>query len=38
MKKLGYDSFAILGHSMGGEISLNLTYLYPGSRYPPYFN
>ncbi|HDR4420345.1 TPA: alpha/beta hydrolase [Bacillus cereus] len=29
MKKLGYDSFAILGHSMGGEISLNLTYLYP---------
>ncbi|WP_242145520.1 MULTISPECIES: alpha/beta fold hydrolase [unclassified Bacillus cereus group] len=29
MKKLGYDKFAILGHSMGGEISLNLTYLYP---------
>ncbi|MEH7461240.1 alpha/beta hydrolase [Bacillus thuringiensis] len=29
MKKLGYDTFAILGHSMGGEISLNLTYLYP---------
>ncbi len=30
MKKLGYDQFAVLGHSMGGEISLNLTYLYPG--------
>ncbi|HDX9577961.1 TPA: alpha/beta hydrolase [Bacillus pseudomycoides] len=29
MKKLGYDTFAILGHSMGGEISLNVTYLYP---------
>lgn len=29
MKKLGYDQFAVLGHSMGGEISLNLTYLYP---------
>ncbi|MCC3289329.1 alpha/beta hydrolase, partial [Bacillus cereus] len=29
MKKLGYESFAILGHSMGGEIYLNLTYLYP---------
>ena len=29
MKKLGYDSFSILGHPMGGEISLNLTYLYP---------
>ncbi|MBY0595894.1 alpha/beta fold hydrolase [Bacillus bingmayongensis] len=30
MKKLGYDKFAVLGHSMGGEMSLNLTYLYPG--------
>ncbi|PFA24803.1 alpha/beta hydrolase [Bacillus cereus] len=29
MKKLGYDQFALLGHSMGGEISLNVTYLYP---------
>ncbi|WP_438825156.1 alpha/beta fold hydrolase [Bacillus sp. JJ1127] len=29
MKKLGYDTFSVLGHSMGGEISLNLTYLYP---------
>ncbi|WP_242142070.1 MULTISPECIES: alpha/beta fold hydrolase [unclassified Bacillus cereus group] len=29
MKKLGYDQFALLGHSMGGELSLNLTYLYP---------
>ncbi|PDY44251.1 alpha/beta hydrolase [Bacillus pseudomycoides] len=29
MGKLGYDKFAVLGHSMGGEISLNLTYLYP---------
>ncbi|PEF75080.1 alpha/beta hydrolase [Bacillus pseudomycoides] len=31
MKKLGYDTFAVLGHSMGGEISLNLTYLYPNA-------
>ncbi|MFD0768092.1 alpha/beta fold hydrolase [Bacillus sp. CGMCC 1.60114] len=31
MKKLGYDTFAILGHSMGGEISLNLAYLYPNA-------
>ncbi|MDM5155923.1 alpha/beta hydrolase [Bacillus sp. DX1.1] len=31
MKKLGYDKFVILGHSMGGEISLNLTYLYPNA-------
>ncbi|PFK45764.1 alpha/beta hydrolase [Bacillus cereus] len=31
MKKLGYDTFAVLGHSMGGEISLNLTYLYPAA-------
>ncbi len=29
MKKLGYDQFAVLGHSMGGEMSLNLAYLYP---------
>ncbi|KFM99291.1 alpha/beta hydrolase [Bacillus clarus] len=29
MKKLGYDQFAVLGHSMGGEMSLNLTHLYP---------
>ncbi|EDX59636.1 alpha/beta fold hydrolase [Bacillus cereus] len=31
MKKLGYDSFAIMGHSMGGELALNLTYLYPNA-------
>ncbi|MCC0759508.1 alpha/beta fold hydrolase [Bacillus sp. BRTN] len=31
MKKLGYDQFAVLGHSMGGEMSLNLAYLYPGA-------
>lgn len=31
MKKIGYDSFSILGHSMGGEIALNLTYLYPNA-------
>ncbi len=31
MKKLGYTKFAVLGHSMGGEIALNLSYLYPGA-------
>lgn len=28
MKKLGYDLFVILGYFMGGEIFLNLIYLY----------
>ncbi|PGK30647.1 alpha/beta hydrolase [Bacillus anthracis] len=31
MKKLEYNTFAILGHSMGGELALNLTYLYPNA-------
>ncbi|MGN4866115.1 alpha/beta fold hydrolase [Bacillus cereus group sp. MYBK132-2] len=31
MKKLGYDTFAIMGHSLGGELALNLTYLYPSA-------
>ncbi|EIT86721.1 alpha/beta hydrolase fold protein [Fictibacillus macauensis ZFHKF-1] len=29
MRKLGYKQFTLLGHSMGGEIALNATYLYP---------
>lgn len=29
MTKMGYTKFAVLGHSMGGEIGMNVSYLYP---------
>lgn len=28
MKKKGYESFSVLGHSMGGEVALNMAYYY----------
>ncbi|MGM9987328.1 MAG: alpha/beta fold hydrolase [Bacillaceae bacterium] len=29
MQKIGYEKFAVLGHSMGGQMALNMAYLYP---------
>ncbi len=29
MTKLGFEEFAVMGHSMGGEIALNIANLYP---------